>query len=123
MSDNARPKVLIVDDEHVIADTLTIILRQHGYDAYAVYGGKAAVESARSTIPDVIISDVMMPDIDGIQAAIHIRGFLPECKILLFSGQALTADLLKHAIAKGYDFELLPKPLYPNDLLARLRSF
>jgi CheY-like chemotaxis protein len=117
-----KPKVLVVDDEHVIADTLVVILRQNGYDAYAVYGGHAAVERARSTSPDLVISDVIMPDIDGVQAAIHIRGFLPECKILLFSGQAATADLLKSAAAKGYNFELLAKPVHPKDLLAKLRT-
>jgi CheY-like chemotaxis protein len=122
MHSSAKPKVLVVDDEHVIADTLVIILRQGGYDAYAVYGGNAAVERARSTSPDLVISDVVMPDIDGIEAAIHIRGFLPDCKILLFSGQAATADLLKNAAAKGYTFEILTKPVHPLDLLAKLRT-
>ena len=115
-----KPKVLVVDDERVIADTLVAILRQHGYDAYAIYGGKAAVERARSTNPDLVIADVIMPDISGVEAAIHIRGLLPQCKILLFSGQANTAELLKDAAAQSYDFELLAKPIHPRDLLAKL---
>ncbi len=73
-----KPKVLVVDDEHVIADTLAIILNQHGFDALAVYTGTGAVEQARNLHPDLIISDVIMPDMDGIEAAIHIRAFLPE---------------------------------------------
>lgn len=117
-----RPKVLVVDDEQVIADTLAKILDLNGYDASAVYTGTAAVESARKLRPDLIISDVIMPDMNGIEAAINISGFLPECKILLFSGQAATADLLENARAQGHDFEILAKPVHPSDLLAKLRG-
>jgi CheY-like chemotaxis protein len=117
-----KPKVLVVDDERVIADTLAIILNQHGYDASAVYTGNEAVQKARSTHPDLVISDVIMPDMNGIEAAIHIRNFLPTCKILLFSGQAATADLLESARAQGHEFEILAKPVHPQDLLAKLRG-
>ncbi|MGB9257180.1 MAG: response regulator, partial [Candidatus Korobacteraceae bacterium] len=72
--------------------------------------------------PDLVISDVIMPDMNGIEAAISIRGFLPSCKILLFSGQAATADLLENARAQGHEFEILAKPVHPSDLLAKLKS-
>src|ERR1039457_5273860 len=117
-----KPRVLVVDDEHVIADTLAKILDLNGYEASAVYTGTAAVESARSLQPDLIISDVIMPDMDGIQAAINIRGFLPNCKILLFSGQAATANLLENARSQGHEFEILGKPVHPADLLAKLKG-
>lgn len=117
-----KRKVLVVDDEQVIADTLAKILDLNGYEASAVYTGTAAVETARSLQPDLIISDVIMPDMDGIQAAIRIRSFLPDCKILLFSGQAATADLLENARAQGHEFEILGKPVHPSDLLAKLRG-
>ncbi len=117
-----KRRVLVVDDEQVIADTLAKILDLNGYDASAVYTGTAAVESARSLQPDLIISDVIMPDMDGIQAAIRIRSFLPDCKILLFSGQAATADLLENARAQGHEFEILGKPVHPSDLLAKLKG-
>ncbi len=119
---NSKPKrrVLVVDDEQVIADTLSIILNKAGFDASPVYTGTAAVESARSIQPDLIISDVIMPDMNGIEAAIQIRRFLPSCKILLFSGQAATADLLESARANGHEFEILAKPVHPQDLLAKL---
>ena len=117
-----KPRVLVVDDEQVIADTLAKILDLNGYEATAVYTGTAAVESARSIRPDLIISDVIMPDMDGIQAAIKIRSFLPDCKILLFSGQAATADLLENARTQGHEFEILGKPVHPSDLLAKLRG-
>ena len=117
-----KPRVLVVDDEQVIADTLAKILDLNGYDASAVYTGAAAVESARQLQPDLIISDVIMPDMSGIEAAIRIRGFLPGCKILLFSGQAATADLLENARSQGHEFEILAKPVHPADLLAKLKS-
>ena len=66
--------------------------------------------------------DVIMPDMNGIEAAIHIRKFLPSCKVLLFSGQAATADLLESARSQGHEFEILAKPVHPQDLLAKLRG-
>lgn len=119
---STKPKVLVVDDERVIADTLAIILNQSGFDASAVYTGTDAVETARSQEPDLIISDVIMPDMNGIEAAIRIRQILPDCKILLFSGQAATADLLEKARLEGHEFEILAKPVHPQDLLAKLRG-
>jgi CheY-like chemotaxis protein len=117
-----RPKVLVADDERVIADTLAIILNQSGFEAKAVYSGEKAVEMAKNWMPEMLISDVIMTDLNGIDAAIKIRSLLPSCKILLFSGQAATADLLDRARVQGHEFEILAKPVHPQDLLARLRS-
>lgn len=117
-----KPKVLVADDERVIADTLAIILNQAGFDATAVYSGEKAVELAASLKPDMLISDVMMPDLNGIDAAITVRQILPTCKILLFSGQAATADLLDRARTQGHEFEILAKPVHPQDLLAKLKN-
>ena len=102
----AKPKVLVADDEQVIADTLAIILNQSGFEATAVYNGEKAVEAARTIRPDMLISDVIMTDMNGIDAAIRIRALLPKIKILLFSGQAATADLLEKARTQGYEFEI-----------------
>jgi CheY-like chemotaxis protein len=72
--------------------------------------------------PEMIVSDVIMNDMNGIDEAIQIRKILPKCKILLFSGQAATADLLELARKQGHEFEILAKPVYHQDLLMRLRS-
>ncbi len=119
---NAKPKVLVVDDERVIADTLAMILNQSGFQARAVYSGEKALEMASTFVPDMLITDVIMDDLNGIDAAIRMRAQLPNIKILLFSGQAATADLLEKARAQGYEFEILAKPVHPQDLLARLRG-
>src|SRR5258708_18118272 len=122
MSENQKPKVLVVDDERVSADTLAMILNQSGFQARAVYSGENALEMAATFEPDMLIADVIMADLNGIDAAIKIRAILPRVKILLFSGQAATADLLEKARAQGYEFEILAKPVHPQDLLTKLRS-
>lgn len=116
----AKPKVLVADDERVIADTLAMILNQSGFEARAVYSGEQALELAPVFAPDMLISDVIMADLNGICAAIKIRTLLPRIKILLFSGQAATADLLEKARVQGYEFEILAKPVHPQDLLSKL---
>ena len=117
-----KPKVLVVDDERVIADTLAMILNQSGFEASAVYSGEKALEMASTLQPDMLISDVIMADLNGIDAAIRIRALLPTIKVLLFSGQAATADLLEKARHEGHEFEILAKPVHPQDLLNRLRK-
>ena len=119
---NAKPKVLVADDEQVIANTLAIILNQAGFEARAVYSGENALETVDAFQPNMLISDVIMTGMTGIEAAIQIRQRLPQCKVLLFSGQAATADLLEKARAQGHEFEILAKPVHPTDLLAKLRS-
>ena len=123
MSNNTvKPKVLVADDEQVIADTLAMILNQSGFEARAVYSGEKALDLAATFEPDMLISDVIMADLNGIEAAIRIRALLPRIKILLFSGQAATADLLEKARTQGYEVEILAKPVHPQDLLSRLRG-
>ncbi len=122
MSNTTKPKVLVADDERVIADTLAMILNQSGFEAQAVYSGEKALELTETFEPDMLISDVIMADLNGIDAAIRIRALRPGIKVLLFSGQAATADLLEEARAKGYEFDILAKPVHPQDLLAKLRG-
>ena len=119
---NSKPRVLVADDEQVIANTLAIILNQAGFEARAVYSGEKAVAALEEFQPNMLISDVIMTGMTGIEAAIETRNRLPKCKILLFSGQAATADLLEKARSQGHEFEILAKPVHPTDLLAKLRS-
>jgi len=122
MSQAIKPKILVADDERVIADTLAMILSQSGFEARAVYSGEKALELAGIFQPDMLISDVIMADLNGIDAAIRIRALLPAIKILLFSGQAATANLLEKARSDGYEFDILAKPVHPQDLLNKLRG-
>ncbi|QEE31414.1 response regulator [Terriglobus albidus] len=115
-----RQRIYVVDDEHVIATTLAIILAQNGFDALAFGSAKEAITAAEALPPDLLLTDVVMPDMNGIELAIQFRQKYPDCKVLLFSGQAATNNLLEEAKGAGYDLELLSKPVHPQDLLARL---
>lgn len=121
-TDSYRPNVLVVDDESAIADTLSEILNRSGYAAVAAYDGEGALETALTMPPEMLITDVVLPGMSGIELALALRRIFPDCKILLFSGQATTSDLLVSARAAGHSFELLNKPVHPNDLLARVSS-
>ena len=88
----AKSVVFVVDDEVVIAKTLAIILRNEGFDAIAFHSPEQALERAKETAPDLLISDVAMPGMTGIELAIQMKSRFPQCKILLFSGQSPTID-------------------------------
>jgi CheY-like chemotaxis protein len=115
-------RILVVDDEMLIADTIVQILNRNGFIAEAAYSGAQAIECARLTCPDLVLSDVLMPQMDGVEAAIEISKLCPDTRIVLFSGQAATLEILSRARDRGYNFELLPKPIHPTQLIQHLRS-
>jgi DNA-binding NtrC family response regulator len=114
--------VFVVDDEFIIAQTLATILNLSGFQARAFAHPEEAFAAREEVKPDLLISDVKMPGMSGIELAIRFRQVQPNCKVLLFSGQASTSDLLEEARNQGYDFELLTKPVHPADLLAKIRT-
>jgi CheY-like chemotaxis protein len=114
------PRVLIVDDEQMIASTLAQILNGSGFVAKAVFSGEHAVPEASEFRPDVLLTDVIMRGISGIDVAMQVSKVLPACRVILFSGQASTADLLDRAEALGYSFEVIAKPIHPKELLLML---
>jgi DNA-binding NtrC family response regulator len=123
MSEDALPKrVLIVDDEKNIADTLAMVFNIKGHEAMAVYSAESAVETIETFEPDIVLSDVMMGKMTGVDLAIYLSKARPDCKVLLFSGQAATADLLREASRKGHEFRLLAKPIHPQKLLDDLAA-
>jgi DNA-binding response OmpR family regulator len=117
-----RPVVLVVDDERAIADTLTKILNHGAYAAMAAYDAESALETALLVPPQMLIADVVLPGMSGIELAIALEKRIPDCRILLFSGMAATAGLLAEANRAGHSFQLLSKPVHPSDLLAHLST-
>jgi DNA-binding response OmpR family regulator len=109
-----------VDDEPVITSTLTSILNMSGFSARGFTSALDVLAASQSEPPDLIISDVSMPVLSGVDLAIQMRLLYPSCKILLFSGQAATLDLLAGARAQGHDFPLLMKPIHPTMMLATI---
>jgi CheY-like chemotaxis protein len=118
-----RPLILVVDDESVIADTLSMILSQSGYACIAAYDAESALEVVRVTPPQLLISDVVMPGLNGIDLGVAIKTMVPDCKVLLFSGQAGTVDLLGDPRYAGHNFVLLNKPVHPRELLSHISDF
>ena len=116
-----RPTAIVIDDERIIADTIAQILRLSGFDALSVYSGKGALEQIAGGCPDVVITDVVMPELNGIETAKMLLASCPTTKVLLLPGQAATGEMIQMARNEGYDFELLAKPLHPDELLGVLR--
>ncbi len=114
--------VIVIDDEQLVADTIVLILRSNGYQALALYDPESAIAQLETARPAVVISDVEMPRMNGVQLAVLIRERYPDCRVLLFSGQAATIDLLDEARRQGHVFEILQKPIPPAELLAKIAA-
>jgi DNA-binding response OmpR family regulator len=115
-------RILVIDDEKTLADTLVMILQRKGYDAVCAYTASAALETIESFRPDCVISDVILPGTAGTELCAKIESILPDCRILLFSGQGASTEMIESARADGHSWELLAKPLDPRELLEKLAS-
>lgn len=117
-----KTKVLVVDDEPLIADTLVVILNINGYHASAAYSGVTALERAHDFKPDVLVSDVMMPEMNGVELAVAIQKLFAKCRVVLFTGLADSTEILHRARDHGHQFLVVFKPVHPQDLLDTLRE-
>ena len=117
------PHIIVVDDERVIADSLALILKLQGYSTAASYTGEQAVEISQQQPPDILITDVIMPGMNGFDLALMMLKLFPQCRVLLFSGQAATSKLLELAQSEGHNFEVLAKPVDPREIIARVQAF
>ena len=88
------PKILVVDDERRIADTLAEILEMSGFQVAIAYDGWEALNAVAGFHPDYLLSDVLMPRMNGVELAIAIQKMFPSARILLFSGQAGISEIL-----------------------------
>jgi CheY-like chemotaxis protein len=113
------PLVLVVDDETLLADTLAAVLATSGLEVVKAYNGRTALNVAMQRAPDLLLTDVMMPGMNGIELAMVVASELPECKVLLFSGHATELDLAP-ARAVGFDFPLMMKPMHPVEMMKRV---
>jgi DNA-binding NtrC family response regulator len=113
--------IFVVDDEPVIVKTIAALLRINGFFVSPFTNPLDALKRAQIESPDLLISDVMMPQLSGIEFAIRMKDLYPCCKVLLFSGYGNADLMLQSAQAKGYDFNLLSKPISPKDLLSQIR--
>ncbi len=117
---STKAKILVVDDDRAVAETLAALLRLHGFEVKFAFSGRTAIQLASTFGPQALIADVMMPGLNGVETASQIRALFPRCKVLLITGRSGAADLVlkTHVLDEG--FELLSKPVHPHDLLTRL---
>jgi CheY-like chemotaxis protein len=114
--------ILVVDDEETVANTTVEILNMAGFCAFVAYDGQTALELAAKFHPDILLTDVVMPGMNGVELAVAISKLLPQTQVLLISGQAGTIDLMEKARVEGYRFELIAKPIHPMKLIERLEN-
>jgi DNA-binding NtrC family response regulator len=119
----SRRKVLVVDDEHLVADTVSEILNRNGFEAVGAYSGEAALDVALTLEPDILLTDVLMPGMNGVQLAVELIKMHPALNVILFSGQTGINSIVQDAHDAGVSFKLLPKPLHPQELLQHLREY
>jgi CheY-like chemotaxis protein len=122
MSPRLKPRVLVVDNENVIASTLELILRSHGFDAESFADPIAALKAAQSKSPDLLVTDVLMQQMNGVELAIRIRHDFPKCKIMFLTGSVTIDDLLAQVEAAGHDFVLVDKPVHPAVLIEAINE-
>ncbi len=115
--------VFVVDDETIIADTLGFILRGEGFTVRTFYDGQAAFEHAQQEAPDIVLSDVVMPKMDGFILASKLREQFPQCQILLVSGNAYASELLSTwQNNRESELEILAKPVHPKVLIGKIKA-
>ncbi|WP_163537307.1 response regulator transcription factor [Gracilibacillus sp. YIM 98692] len=113
-------RILIVEDEHHLSEALTQILRNNNYSVDAVHDGSLGLDHALSGIYDLIILDIMLPEIDGITALKHIRKEGISTPVILLTAKGGISDKVT-GLDSGAD-DYLAKPFSTEELLARIRS-
>jgi DNA-binding response OmpR family regulator len=116
-------RILVVDDERSIADTLTIILNLSGYDCRSAYDGAEALEAVDSFRPDLIISDVVMPKLDGIELYHRVKTLPNPPAVMLISGNANVHGMVEHEERLGCHLDVVAKPIPPPELLTLVSRF
>lgn len=117
-----KQRILVVEDELVVADTLRMILSSNGYETCVFYSAEAALDNLSRWSPDLAILDVMLPNMNGINLAMALKERFSECHILLISGQPSVDTLLQDSRSRGHDFEILAKPVPPNEMLETITN-
>lgn len=121
--EDRQPVILVVHDEVLVADCMAMLLARAGFTTRTAYDGSQALELAFELQPELLVSDIGIRGLDGIQLATAIVNAIPGCKVLLFSNQ-ISEERVARARADGYDFPWIAKPVHPAEMLRRvLQSF
>jgi two-component system response regulator HydG len=117
--DETRPTVLVVDDESAIVDTLRILLKNEGFAAHVAFGGKQGLEQIAALRPDVLISDIRMPAVGGIDLLTAARAQDADIPVILMTAQASLQSAIQ-AVNEGA-FHYIQKPFRNDELVAIVR--
>jgi DNA-binding response OmpR family regulator len=117
---NESMRILIIDDEPSIADALKLILNDNGYVATATITGRDGLALAKSESFDMVITDLRLPDISGLEILVSLRKQVPDCPVIMITAHG-TPDVISEAMAHGA-FDVLAKPFFPADLLNRVNA-
>jgi two-component system alkaline phosphatase synthesis response regulator PhoP len=112
-------KILLVDDERTILDLVTAYLKPEGYQVFTAVDGPSALKAARSFKPDLIVLDVMLPGMDGVEVLSQLRRESPVYVILLTAKAEETDKIV--GLSVGAD-DYLTKPFSPRELVARIKA-
>lgn len=118
--DGSVIRALVVDDEASLADLLTMALRYEGWDVRAALLGRDALTLAREFRPDVIVLDIMLPDIDGLDVLRRLRADGFDGPVLFLTAKDAVRDRIAGLTATGDDY--VTKPFSLEELIARLRG-
>lgn len=117
------PKVLVVDDERLVADTLCLIFQRSGFDCQAVYSGDEAILRLQEYAPELLLCDVTMPGINGLEVASTVARLLPQCCILMLTGHYNNLKkIAEYAIKLARPLDVATKPVQPDELLRQAHS-
>ena len=111
-------KVLVVDDDPQLRETLGDWLRLDGYEVRLAADGLDAVELVRWEAFDVVVTDLRMPNLDGLGLLSRLEALTPDVRVIFLSGEATKADTIE-ALREGRSFDFLEKPLPGFDRLSR----
>jgi two-component system response regulator HydG len=115
----ARPRILVVDDETGILDTLRILLRNEGFEPHTAHGGKQGLEMLGELAPDVVLTDIRMPNVTGVELLSAARAGFPDTPVILMTAQATLQSAIQAVKEGAYDY--IQKPFRNDELVASLR--
>jgi CheY-like chemotaxis protein len=117
-------KILVIDDDHLVRYALAKVLQRNGYDVVTASDGKRAMTVFRDEAPDLVITDIIMPEQEGIETIGLLRRERPDIKIIAISGggRIRNVDFLEMARSLGAD-AVIAKPFEAEELLSKLRAF
>ena len=117
-----RYRIFILDDEPHLAKVLSFILEREGIDSVSFRSPLNLLDFAADNVPDLVISDIKMPEMTGIELARNITTRYPHCKVLLFSGEVGTVESDTWAQDENSTFCVMSKPLSTRMLMRQIRQ-